>query len=136
MKEFRGIVKDRDRTTRILYAIVAVIFVALEIMRHKWIYIPLALIVLGACFLEKEQIINKDGITTRLRVFSFVHENVWKWEDINSLSFDYKKKAPDMVVNIRWDIKIRSYIMHSYDAEGIKELAREMNPNIKFESLN
>ena len=112
------------------------IFIVLEIMRHKWIYIPLALLVLVACFLEKEQVINEKGITTRLRVFSFVHENTWRWEDIDSLSFDYRKKAPDMVLNIRWDIKVRSYIMRSPDSAGIKELAKEMNPQIKIESLN
>ncbi|MBQ1422259.1 MAG: hypothetical protein IIY97_05795 [Firmicutes bacterium] len=136
MKEFRGIVKERDRNTKILYAAVAVLFVALEIMRHKWVYIPLALLVLAACFLEKEQVINEKGITTRLKVFSFIHENTWRWEDIDSLSFDYRKKAPDMVLNIRWDIKVRSYIMRSPDSAGIKELAKEMNPRIKIESLN
>jgi hypothetical protein len=41
-----------------------------------------------------------------------------------------------MVLNIRWDIKVRSYIMRSPDSAGIKELAKEMNPRIKIESLN
>ncbi len=135
MEEFRGIVKDRDRSTRIMYVAVAVLFIVLEIIRHKWIYVPLAVLVLLACFLRQEQIINRAGITTRLNVFGVIHENTWRWEDISSLGFDYHKKSPNVILNIRWDIKMRSYEINSRDVSGIKDLAREMNPSIKFESL-
>ena len=134
--EFRGIVKTRDRNTKIMYIAVVCVLIVMEILQHQLFYIPIAFLVLLACFLEKEQIINEKGITTRLRGLTLVNENTWRWEDINSLGFNYKEKAPNVLLHIRWDVKMRSYVIHSYDSDGIKKLAKKMNPNIVIESFN
>lgn len=125
-----GIVKEREKKTRILFVCLAIVLTVLEILQRGWIYLPLCALVFFACFFKKEQVVSEEGISINYNVFSFRSSALWNWDEITTLHTDYEKKSPHVMVHIGKDIMTRTFVVTRQDCKKILDLARKMNPNI------
>lgn len=134
--KYKGIVKERELWVKIAIFIAAVYLLYREIVAGQYIYIPLALLVILACFFEKEHVISKEGVDIKYIMFkSLVKHNYWEWDEITTIHPDYKKARPNVMLHIGKDVVTRSFIMKPADCRGAIELARQMNPHIYIDDI-
>lgn len=134
MREFKGIVPERKKSTRIAFALLVVLMMVISFLIKKYIYLPLEVLVFLACFFSKEHIVSEEGVDLRYKLFgaNTVH-NWWGWDEITSIHTDYRKAAPKVQLHIGKDIVVRTFIMEEKDIPGIIKLAKEKNPEIYIE---
>lgn len=133
---YKGITKERKPVITISIALVAAYMLYLEIRAEQWIYVPIAILVILACFFRKEQLISKEGVDIKYFLFNVPMHNYWRWEEITTLHTDRKKAAPNVMLHIGKDIVTRTFVMKPIDCEGALNLAAEMNPKIYIEDLS
>lgn len=134
--KYKGIVKERELWVKIAIFIAAVYLLYREIMAGQYIYIPLAILVILACFFEKEHIVCEEGVDIKYILFKcFVKHNYWSWDEISTMHPDYKKAKPNVMLHIGKDVVTRSFIMKPADCRGAIELARRMNPDIYIDDI-
>ena len=134
--EYRGIVKERDRRMNALFIALAVFMLALTLMTHKWFYIPMALLVILACYYRREHIISERGVEIRSLLFGwYIRKDLWRWDEVGSMETNYEKAAPNVQLLITNDIVIRAFVMTRKDVRGALALARRMNPSIQMNEL-
>lgn len=134
--KYKGILKERELWVKVLILIAAVYLLYREFIAGQYIYIPLALLVILACFFEKEHIINEEGVDIKYILFkSIVKHNYWTWDEITTLHPDYKKARPNVMLHIGKDVVTRSFVMKPADCRGAIELARQMNPHIYIDDI-
>ncbi len=135
--KYKGIVKERELWVKIAIFIAAVYLLYREVVAGQYIYIPLALLVILACFFEKEHVISKEGVDIKYIMFkSLVKHNYWTWDEVTTMHPDYKKAKPNVMLHIGKDVVTRSFIMKPSDCRGAMELARNMNPNIYIDDIS
>lgn len=127
---FEGIVKDRKIEVRIGLAIAVLFMMFLSLQARQWIYLPILLVVLLACFFYKKHIISEKGVGIERSVFSFTSYDYWSWDEVTTLHTDYDKAKPNVMVHIGKDVVTRTFTFPKKDIPGIVELAEEMNPDI------
>lgn len=133
---FKGILKKRPMWLNTVLFLAVAYMLVLEFRTHQWGYIPLTILVMLACFFEKDQIISEEGIDIEYRLFKkYIRHNYWRWDEITTLHTDYKKAPPKVMLHIGKDIVTRSFVMERDDCQGAIELARKMNPSIYIENL-
>lgn len=133
---FKGILKKRPTWLKAVIFIAALYMTFLEFKGHMWGYIPLTILVMLACFFDKDQIISEEGVDIEYHLFNrFVKHNYWRWDEITTLHTDYSKAPPKVMLHIGKDIVTRSFIMERDDCQEAIKLARKMNPKIYIENL-
>ena len=131
-----GILKKRAKWLTTVIFIAAAYMVILEIRTHQWGYIPLTILVMVACFFDKEQIISEEGVDIEYHLFNkYIKHNYWRWDEITTLHTDYSKAAPKVMLHIGKDITTRSFVMEKDDCQEAIKLARRMNSGIYIENL-
>lgn len=134
--KFKGILKKRATWLKVVIFVAATYMLYLEFKTHQWGYIPLTILVMLACFFDKEQIISEEGVDIEYHLFNrFTKHNYWRWDEITTLHTDYIKAAPKVMLHIGKDIVTRSFIMENADCQGAVALARKMNPKIYIENM-
>lgn len=133
--KYKGILPQRKTWVKVIIFILAAYMLYREIMAGQWMYIPITILVLLACFFKKEQIISKEGVDIQYMLFRLTMHNYWKWEEITTLHTDYLKVRPNVMLHIGKDIVTRTYVMESADCQAALKLAAEMNSNIYIENL-
>ncbi|MDO4518349.1 MAG: hypothetical protein Q4B78_03985 [Bacillota bacterium] len=135
MKEFKGIVPGRTKKMRLVFAALSLLMLFQTIMTHRYIFVPMVILVFLACFFSKEHVIEDKGIDLRYHLFNnlFTFHNWWEWDEVTTLHTDYRKAAPNVQLHIGKDIVVRTFIMSQEDIPGIIDLARKKNPDIYIE---
>lgn len=132
MKYF-GIVKKRDQKVNILFAILSAYMLYLEVVRHQWIYIPVIALVILACFFKKEHVISEEGVDIEYNLFGVKAHNIWKWNEVTTIHFDYEKAQPNVMLHIGKDIVTRTFIFPRSECHEIAVFAKKMNSKIYIE---
>ena len=132
--EYRGIVKTHARWLIVLFLILAALMLWRTIATGKWIYIPMIVIVILACFFRREHIVSKEGVEIRNILFGKIFSrDIWNWNEVSSMETNYEKAAPNVQLLISRDIVIRAFVVTRQDARGVFSLARKMNPKIQLD---
>lgn len=134
--EYKGILPERKTWVKIAAVILVGYMLYREILIGQWIYIPLAVLILLACFYKKEHIISEEGVDIRGNVLSVPLHNWWKWDEITTIHADYKKASPNVMLHIGKDVVTRSFVMKPADIPAVVELAARKNPEIYIENLS
>jgi hypothetical protein len=133
--EFKGIVRERDTKLKVIFALLAAYLMYREIIAKQYIYVPIACLVILACFFKKEHIVNEKGIDIKYNIFSITMNNYWNWNEITTIHADHRKAKPNVMIHIGKDITTRIFIMKSSEYKRVLEFAKRMNPNIFIEDL-
>lgn len=135
--EYKGIIKQREKWLTTLFVILAALMLWRTIVTGKWVYIPMIVLVLLACFFTREHVVSRDGVDIKYILFGrFTMHNLWTWDEITSIHTDYEKAAPNVQLQIARDVVIRPFVMTRPDMRGVLALAREMNPSIVTNELS
>lgn len=134
--KFKGILPQRKAWVKLFVAAIAGYMIVLEFMRGEYIYIPVAILVILACFLKKEQVITEKGVDITLGLFSMDLHSLWTWDEITSLHTDYTKAKPKVMLHIGKDIVTRSFVMEIADCKAVLAMAAQINPKIYIEDLS
>lgn len=134
--KYNGIVKKRERWLTITIFIVAAFLLYREVAAGQYIYIPLAIMVMLACFFEQEHIISEEGVDIKYILFNVcIKHNYWKWDEITTLHPDYRRARPNVMLHIGKDVVTRTFTMKQSDCQGAIALARRMNPKIYIDDI-
>lgn len=133
--KYKGILPERKTWVKVVIFILAAYMLFLEIRGRQWVYIPLVILVMLACFFHKEQIISEEGVDIQYMLFGFVMHNYWTWDQITTLHTDRKKAKPNVMLHIGKDIVTRTYVMTPSDCQAALRLAAEKNPRIFIEDM-
>lgn len=133
MMKYRGILPERKNWVKAAIALAAVCMMYLEAARGQWIYVPIALLVILACFFKKEHIISEEGVDIRYELFRMPIHNCWTWDEITTMHTDYRKASPNVMLHIGKDISARTFVMEPSDCQAALRLAARMNPGIYIE---
>ena len=89
--EYKGIIKQRENWMTVVLFIASVFLLVREFMTGQYIYIPLVLLVMVACFFEKEHVVSEEGVDIKYIIFKkIVRHNYWRWNEITTIHPDYK----------------------------------------------
>lgn len=135
MMKYRGILPERKNWVKAAIALAAAYMMYLEAMRGQWIYVPVALLVILACFFKKEHIISEEGVDIRYQLFRLPIRSRWTWDQVTTLHTDYRKASPNVMLHIGKDIAARAFVMSPSDCQAALRLARQMNPSIYIEDM-
>ena len=67
---YYGILRQRRPWVKAVLLLLAVCMLLLEIARKQWIYVPVMLMAVLACFFQKEHIVSQEGVDIYSRLFS------------------------------------------------------------------
>ena len=134
--KYQGIVKQRETWLTVVIFILAVFLLYREVAAGQYIYIPLALMVMLACFFRREHIISEEGVNIKNILFNACIKNdIWAWDEVTTLHPDYKKARPNVMLHIGKDVVTRTFTLTQADCQGAIALARSMNPNIYIDDI-
>lgn len=132
---FKGIVPEKKPAVRIAAAVIAVAMLILETMWGQYIYIPIAILVILACFLKKEHVVSEEGVDIVYNLLGITHVNHWSWNEITAIRTDRQKERPNVQLHIAKDVNIRLFVMTPSNCLGTLELAQRMNPDIYIKDV-
>lgn len=128
--KYKGILRQREPWLKIAIIIAAAFMLYLSITGGYITYAALAVVVILTVFFKKEHIISEEGVDIKYDLFGITHVNRWEWQDITAIKPDYQKAYPNVLLHICKDVNIRDFVFKSTEIEGIKELAKKMNPEL------
>ena len=128
--EYKAIHRQRSMQIKVLLALAVTVMMIIEIIKSRYLYVPIGIFLLLACFLDKEYAINDHGVEIRYTLFGTIRRNRWSWDEITALHVDYNKANPDVILHIGKDIVTRTYKMRSADCEEVLKIAKKQNPRI------
>lgn len=112
------------------------ILLALDGNSKPSVYVICIILMLIAAFAKNNTIVDENCVDNCISMFGLKLHGRWKWEDINYMSFDYTRVAPDVLVTIRKRrIKgSRTARMSSGCIQQILDWAVERNPDIRVDT--
>lgn len=128
--EYKAIHRQRSMQIKVLLALAVTVMMIIEIIKSRYLYVPIGIFLLLTCFLDKEYTINDHGVEIRYTLFGTIRRNRWNWDEITALHADYNKANPDVILHIGKDIVTRTYKMRSADCEEVLKIAKKQNPRI------
>lgn len=128
--DYRGILPEHKTWVRIAGVLIGGFMIFLELAKGQYVYIPIAILVILACFFKKEQIVSEEGINLKYTIFGIVINNNWTWNELTAIRTDRGKSKPNVRMQLCKDVAIRPYIMTSNDCDCVLRMARDMNPDI------
>jgi len=127
---YYGILRQRKPWVKGTVLVLAAFMFYLEVRRGQWIYVPVLLFVVLACFFKKEHIISEAGADIKYTLFGWTSHNCWSWQEITTLHRDPRKAKPNMMLHIGKDVVTRSFVLTPDDCQAVLTLAAKMNPKI------
>lgn len=128
----KGIQKARAKWVKPLAAILAAGIVVYEIILQQYLYVPIGLLVILACFFSKEHLVSDEGVDIQYTLFGKVSHNLWRWEEITTIHVDRKRAMPDVALHIGKDVATRLFVFSAKDAQAVLDLAKKRNPAIQL----
>lgn len=130
--EIKGIQKARAPWVKPVAAILAAGIMVYEIMQQQWLYVPIALLVILACFFSKEHLVSDEGVDIQYTLFGRVSHNLWRWEEVTTIHVDRKRAMPDVALHISRGVTTRLFVFSPRDAQAVLDLAKKRNPAIQL----
>lgn len=127
---YYGILRQRKPWVKGVVLLLAACMFYLEVRRGQWIYVPVLLLVVLACFFQKEHIISEAGADIKYTLFGWTSHNCWSWQEITTLHRDPGKARPNMMLHIGKGVVTRSFVLTPGDCQAVLTLAAKMNPDI------
>lgn len=127
---YNGIIAEKSIEIRIMVLIGCAILAFIQVQRHQYFYIILLLFLVAAVFQKKEHIVSDAGVDIKYNLFFIKSTSRWKWSEIDVVQPDYLKDRPNVRLNFSKDVTIRSFLFSPEDAQGVMELAKQMNSNV------
>lgn len=134
--KYQGILPQRKPWVKATVVFLAVYMLLLETLAGQYIYIPIATLVILACFFQKEHLLTEEGVDIQHTLFGWTTHNLWKWEEIQTLHTDRRKAAPNVMLHIGKDVSVRTFLLTPSDCQWVLRLASAQNPNIYVEDLS
>lgn len=131
--KFKGIITEKKplaKAAALLLAVLMLVYGA--IMKGEYVYVPVALLIIMACFMKKEQIVSEDGVDIAYNTFGKLTHNIWTWDEITAIHTERKKAKPNIRVGFAKGTDARAFLMTPEDYEGVLELVKRMNPHVKI----
>ena len=128
----RGIRKTRRLWVKLLAAALAVFIVVYEALHQQWLYVPVGLLVLLACFFEKEHLVTEQGVDIQYTLLGRVSHSLWRWEEVTAIHVDRKRAMPDVALHIGKGPTVRLFVFTARDAQTVLDLAKRCNPAIQL----
>lgn len=128
--------RKQKRSTKVLTAVMGIIFVALGIYMPSIYSIVCGVIILFASLLRKNTIVNKEGIivTYDARVYKYCES--WRFSEIKEMHMEKSPNSEYLALHFTKDVISKRLIFKKKDANAIVELALSQNPNIHFDEIN
>ena len=133
--EYKGIIPQRKLWIKIAAIIVAGLVIYRSIVTEQWLYVPIGIFVMLACFFSKEHIVDEKGTDIRYHMFGMTMSNYWLWDEITEMQTDPRKSAHNVMLHFGKGVTIRTFIMKPEDIEPVIELASERNPDIFIDHI-
>ena len=130
--EFRGIQKERKLWVKVVAALLALFLLVYEFRRGHLVYIPIGLLVLLACFFQREHLVSREGVDLCHLLFGLPSHSLWRWEEITSIYVDRKRAMPNVALHIKRGAAVRLFVFTPQDAQAVLDLAKECNPAIEL----
>lgn len=127
---YYGILRRRKPWVKAVILLLALCMLGLEVVRRQWVYVPVMLLVVLACFFQKEHIVSPEGVDIHSRLFGYSQHSLWDWSEITTIHRDARKAAPNVMLHFGKDIATRVFVMTPEDSRGVLALAKKMNPKI------
>lgn len=127
---YYGILRQRKPWVKALFLLLALCLLVLEMLQREWLYVLVALLVVLACFFQKEQIVSAEGVDIHTSLFGRSQHSLWDWSEITTIHRDARKAAPNVMLHFGKDITARVFVMTPEDSRAVLKLAKEKNPKI------
>ena len=75
--EYKAIHRQRSMQIKVLLALAVTVMMIIEIIKSRYLYVPIGIFLLLACFLDKEYAINDHGVEIRYTLFGTIRRNRW-----------------------------------------------------------
>ena len=131
----KGIQKARAKWVKPVAAILAAGIVVYEITLQQYLYVPIGLLVILACFFSKEHLVTREGVDIQRTLFGRTSHDLWRWEEITAIRIDRKKAMPNVILHICKDVVVRPFTFTPQDAQAVLDLARERSPSIRVSRM-
>ena len=128
----KGIQKARAKWVKPAAAVLAAGIVVYEIILQQYLYVPIGLLVILACFFTKEHLVSDEGVDIQYTLFGKVSHNLWRWEEVTTIHVDRKRAMPDVALHIGKDVATRLFVFSAKDAQAVLDLAKKRNPAIQL----
>ena len=128
----KGIQKVHKPWVKPVAGILAALLACYEFVQGQWIYVPIGLLVILACFFEKEHLVSEAGVDIKSSLFGIPSHSIWTWQEITSIHVDRRRSAPNVALHIRKDVPVRLFVMTPADAQSVLDLAKQCNPAIQI----
>ncbi len=90
----------------------------------------LGVLVIWAVFLEKEYVLNEEGVSIYYNMKLLSHTDLWPWKDITSLHWDKVRHTEQVQIHFGKGAMTRLLLFSGEELEGIIRLAKKANPKI------
>lgn len=129
--EYVAITKERTTERKCILVVGGFVLMYLSYEIHNWLYFILAALMTLAVFYQKKHIVNETGVHIRYTLLGVIRINdSWKWDEVTAVAPDYKKMAPEVLVEFNKGLTIRGFKFKKRDALEVLEFAQEMNPDM------
>ncbi len=125
-----GDIKKKSTALKIAGGFAFVISFIMAMYSKNYLYVGVSFLILLATFLEKEYIVNANGVNIAFSFFNIKSDFMWLWSDIDTVHCDYVKKYPKVILHFGKDVVVRSFVFEARDVENIIMLAKRANPSI------
>ena len=130
----KGIEKPRKPYVRPTALVLACLFAFLECLKGQYGYAAFMVVVVLACFFDKEHIISEDGVDIQYSLFGAKSHNYWSWDEVTTIHADRKTAAPNVMLHISKDVVTRPFVVKPSQVDDVLRLAGEKNPKIYMEN--
>ena len=133
--KIKGIVPEKKPGVKLAAGLIAAGMMVYEIILGQYIYIPIALIVILACFYSKEHIVSEEGVDIISHVLGLTTHKLWTWDEITAIRTDRQKARPNVQLHIAKDVTIRVFTMTPDNCNAVLKLAQRMNSEIYLKDI-
>lgn len=127
---FHGIVPAKKPAVKWAAGAAACFLMVYEALSGQVLYVLLGLVVLLACFYQKEHIVSEEGVDIASTVLGHTSHSLWRWEEVTAIHLDRKKAAPHVQLHFAKDVAIRLFVMTAEDCEAVLALAKRSQPSL------
>lgn len=132
---YYGLLHERRLWVKVSVLILALCMLFLEAARGQWLYVPVVLFVVLACFFQKEHIVSQEGVDIHYRLFGSSLHSCWAWSEITTLHQDIRKAAPNVMLHFGKGVNTRVFVMKPEDSQAVLALAKRANPQIHIADM-
>ena len=117
---YYGLLHERRLWVKVSVLLLALCMLFLEAARGQWLYVPVVLFVVLACFFQKEHIVSQEGVDIHYRLFGSSLHSCWTWSEM---------------LHFGKGVNTRVFVMKPEDSQAVLALAKRANPQIHIADM-